>query len=56
MSNSNFDKNRIDELGIHWLQYTAFVVSEFAIYFLWAFFNDASLHHFAVKNIQVLEL
>ena len=46
MSNSNFDKNGVDKSGTHWLQYAAFVVTAFAIYFCWAFFN---------KNIQVLE-
>ena len=42
MSNSNFDKNGVDKSGTHWLQYAAFVVTSFAIYFGWAFFNDAS--------------
>ena len=49
MSNSNFDKNGVDNSGIHWLQYAAFVVTAFAIYFGWAFFNDANFHHFAIK-------
>ena len=49
MSNSNFDKNGVDNSGTHWLQYAAFVVTAFAIYFGWAFFNDAKFHHFAIK-------
>ena len=49
MSNSNFDKNGIDKLGKHWLQYAAFDVAAFGIYLGWAFFNDRSFHHFAVK-------
>ena len=49
MSNSNFDKNGVDSAGIHWLQYAAFVITAFAIYFVWAFFNDARLHYFVVK-------
>ena len=49
MSNSNFDKNGVDKSGTHWLQYAAFVVTAFAIYFGWAFFNDASVHHFVIK-------
>ena len=49
MSNSNFDKNGVDKSGTHWLQYAAFVVTVFAIYFCWSFFNDANFHHFAVK-------
>ena len=49
MSHSSFDKNGIDKSGTHWLQYAAFVVNAFAIYFGWAFFNDANFHHFAVK-------
>ena len=32
MSNSNFDKN-VYKSGTHWLQYAAFVVTVFAIYF-----------------------
>ena len=42
MTNSNFDKNGLDKSGTHWLQYAAFVVTAFAIYFGWAFFNDAN--------------
>ena len=34
MSNSNFDKNGVDSSGVHWLQYAAFVVIAFAIYFV----------------------
>ena len=49
MSNFNFDKNGVDESGTHLLQYAAFVVTTFAIYFSWAFFNDASLDDFALK-------
>ena len=49
MSNSGFDKNGVDNTGLHWLQYAAFVVSAFAIYFGWAFFNDVNFHHFALK-------
>ena len=49
MSNSNFDKNGVDESGTHWLQYPALVVTAIAIYFGWAFLNDSSFHHFAVK-------
>ena len=37
MNNLNFDKNGLDNSGKHWLQYTAFVLSAFAIYFGWAF-------------------
>jgi len=33
MSNSNFDKHGVDNSGTHWLQYAAFVVTVFAIYF-----------------------
>ena len=49
MSNSKFDNNGVDKSGTHWLQYAAFVVAAYAIYFGWAFFNDAGFHHFAVK-------
>ena len=55
MSNSGFDKNGVDKSGTHWLQYAAFVLTAFAIYFGWAFFNDAN-YIFLCKNIQVLEL
>ena len=54
MSNSNFDKNCADKSGTHWLQYTAFVVTAFAIYFGWAFFNDVNFHHFAEKIFKFL--
>ena len=56
MSNSNFDKNGVDNSGTHWLQYAAFVITAFAIYFGWAFLNDANFHHFAVKLFKFLEL
>ena len=49
MSNSNFDNNGVDILGVHWLQYAAFILTAFAIYFCWAFFNDAYFNHFATK-------
>ena len=49
MSNSNFDKNGVDGIGVHWLQYAAFFVTAFAFYLGWAFFNDYNFHHFAVK-------
>ena len=49
MSNSNFDKDGVDNSGTHWFQYAAFVVTAFAIYFGWTFFNDDSVHHFGVK-------
>ncbi len=49
MSNSNLNKNGVDSSGIHWLQYAAFVLTAFAVYFSWAFFNDANFHHFAAK-------
>jgi len=40
MSNSNFDKNGLDNSGTHWLQYAAFVVSGFAIFTTCAFVYD----------------
>ncbi len=49
MNNSNCDKNVVDKYGTYWLQYPAFVVTSFAIYSGWAFLNDPSFHHFAVK-------
>ena len=49
MSYSKFDKNGVDKFGTHWFQYAAFVITAFAIYFSWAFFNDPSFHHFAEK-------
>ena len=54
MSNSNFDKNGLDNSGMHWLQYVAFVVTAFGIYFGWAFFIDAGFHHFVVKMFKFL--
>jgi len=49
MSNSNFDKNGLDKFGMHWLQYAAFFITAFAIYFCWAFFNDSNFHHIVLK-------
>ena len=49
MSNSNFYKNGVDKSGTHWLQYAAFVVTAFAIYFDWAFLNNANFHQFSIK-------
>ena len=49
MRNSSFDKNGVDNSGMHWPQYDAFVVTAFAIYFGWVFLNDASSHNFVVK-------
>ena len=42
MTNTNIDKNGVDKSGTHWLLYVAFVVTAFAIYFGWSFFNDES--------------
>ena len=49
MSNSGLYKNGVDESGLNWLQSVAFVVTAFAIYFGWAFFNDVNFRHFATK-------
>tara|TARA_B100000161_G_scaffold170008_1_gene121819 strand:- start:690 stop:803 length:114 start_codon:yes stop_codon:yes gene_type:complete len=37
LSKTGFDKNGVDKSELHWLQYGAFVVFAFAIYFGWAF-------------------
>ena len=52
MSNSNFDKYGVDKSGTHCLQYAAFFVTAFSIYFGWAFFNDASFHYFVIKMFK----
>ena len=49
MSNFNFEENGVNNSGSHLLRYTAFFLSAFAIYFAWAFLNDASFHHFTRK-------
>ena len=54
MSNSNFDKNGVDKSGTHWLQYTTFVVTAFAIYFGSAFFNNTNFHNFAAKIFKFM--
>ena len=51
---SGFDKNGIDDSGIHWLQYAALVVTALAIYFVWAFLNDANFHRFVLKIFKFL--
>ena len=52
MINYNFNKNDVDKYGMHWLQYAAFFITAFVIYFVWAFFNDASFHHLAEKYLN----
>ena len=52
MSNSVFDKNGLDKTGMHWLQYSAFAVTAFAIYFGWAFFNIVNFQHFVLKILK----
>ena len=42
MSNSNFDKNGLDNSETHWLQYAEFVSTAFAFYFWMGFFNAAN--------------
>ena len=54
MSNSNFDKIGIDKSGTHCFQYAEFVLTAYAIYFGWTFFNDSSFHHFVIKMIKFL--
>ena len=54
MSKSDFDKNGVDKSGTHWLQYAAFVVSAFAVYTTWAYYNDASFHIFIIKIFKFL--
>ena len=49
MSISGFNKNGVDKSGTHCLQYATFVMTAFAFYFGWAFFNDVNFHEFAVK-------
>ncbi len=52
MSNSNFNKNGLDNSETYLLQFSSFVVTAFAVYFGWGFFNDASFYHFAVKMFK----
>ena len=54
MSKSDFDNNGIDKSGTHWLQYAALVVSAFAAYTTWAFFNDSNFHYFVIKIFNFL--
>ncbi|KGF89779.1 hypothetical protein EU92_1570 [Prochlorococcus marinus str. MIT 9107] len=54
MSNSNFDKNGLDSFGIHWLQYTAFAISCFAIFTTWAFFYDEIFHNFIMNILRFI--
>ena len=49
MSNSNFDKNGLDGAWVHWLQWAALIITCFAFWFVWAFFNDDSVHHLGIK-------
>ena len=54
MSNSDFDKNGLDDYGIHWLQYAAFAVSGFFIFTTWAFFYDGRFHNFIMNILKVI--
>ena len=54
MSKSDFDKNGLDEYGIHWFQYVALVLSAFAIYTTWAYYIDENFHHFVIKIFKFL--
>ena len=56
MSNSNFDNKGVDISGIHWFQSAAFVLTAFAIYLGWAFFNNVNFRHFTVKNFKFWNL
>ena len=47
MNNSNLDKNGVDKYGTHWLQYAAFVVTAFAIYFV---------GHFSMMEVSTISL
>jgi len=44
----------VDKSGLHLLQYADFVVTAFAIYFGWAFFNNVNFQQFAVKIFMFL--
>ena len=52
MSSSNLDKTGVDNSGMHSLQYAAFVLSAFVIYFGLAFFYDYSFHNFVIKHLS----
>ena len=54
MSNSNFNKDGLDQTGTHWLQYAALVFSALAVYATWAYYNDISFHYFVVKIFKFL--
>ena len=52
MSNSNFDKNGLDGLGFHWLQWTDIFISCFSIWFGWTFFNNHNVHGLGRKYLN----
>ena len=54
LSNTDFDKNGLDNYGIHWLQYAAFAVSCFAVFTTWAFFYDERFHYFILNIFRVI--
>ena len=54
MSNSDFDKNGVDESGTHWLQYVALAFSAFAVYTTWAYFFNEDFHNFVIKIVKFL--
>ena len=54
MGKSDFDKNGVDQSGTHWLQYIALVLSAFAVYTTWAYYNDPSFHYFVIKIFKFM--
>ena len=54
LSNSDFDKNGVDDSGTHWLQYVALAFSAFAVYTTWAYFFNEDFHYFIIKIFKFL--
>ena len=48
--NSNFDKDGLDEFGLHWFQYLAFGFTIFFVLLIWLYFRDYTFQIF-IKNI-----
>ncbi len=50
MSNSNFNKNGLDDSGTHWLQYLAFGITIILFLSIWLYFRDPNYQNF-INNI-----
>ena len=54
MSNSNFDKDGLDDFGVHWLQYLAFGLSILFGILIWLYFRDNDFQTFIQHLFKII--